>query len=68
MELVSYFSDKDVNIFDINDNFFNNICYPYSNEKSDLVLSDRRNDIFQNYSLCESGCDYKNIDTNSNEL
>ena len=52
-----------IDILNINDSFFNDICYPYSEEGSDIILKDRVNDFYQNYSICDSGCDYENIDT-----
>ena len=59
--LISHFLDKGVDIFNINDDFFNDICYPYSNNKTDVILEDRIADIYQNFSLCESGCEYNQI-------
>ena len=38
---ISYYSDIGVDIFNIKDNFFNDICYPYSNDSSDMILKDR---------------------------
>jgi hypothetical protein len=63
--LISYYSNLNVDIFNHNDSFFNDICYPFSEESSsrDLVLEDREVDIYQNYSLCEENCVYIKIDT-----
>ena len=58
---IEHFSDIGINVFDINEEFFNDICYPYSNNKTDVILSDRINDIYQNYSLCDNGCTFENI-------
>ena len=42
----------------------NNICYPYSDDsKNDIVLEDRIKDIYQNYSFCDEGCTYNEINT-----
>ena len=57
----NYFKNSDVNIFNINDSFFNDICHPYSNSKNDIILEDRIKDIYQNYSLCDQGCKFKEI-------
>ena len=59
---ISYFKYMGVDIFNIHDNFFNDICYPYSESNSDLILKDRIQDIYQNYSLCDSNCEYENMD------
>ena len=63
--LISYYSNLNVDIFNHNDSFFNDICYSFSeaNSSTDLVLEDREADIFQNYSLCEENCVYVKIDT-----
>ena len=60
LNLLSYSSYKDlgIDIFNINDSFFNDICHPFSDSKNDIVLKDRIKDIFQNYSLCDEGCTY----------
>ena len=60
--LADQFQKSGIDIFNINDSFFNDICYPYSNSNNDLILEDRIKDIYQNYSLCEAGCTYNKID------
>ena len=52
MHYISRFKDLGVDIFNINDSFFNDICHPYSDSKNDIILEDRIIDIYQNYSLC----------------
>ena len=59
---INYYNNIGIDIFNINDTFFNDICYPYSEGNSDMILKDRVNDIYQNYSLCDSNCEYENID------
>ena len=67
LEQVKYFNEKGIDIFDINDNFFNDICYPYSdtNSNSDMVLSDRISDIYQNLSICGKECEYNSFNTDN---
>jgi len=48
-EKITYFSNMDVDIFNSKDNFFNDICYPYSENNSDMILKDRISDIYRNY-------------------
>ena len=59
--MIEYFSDMDVDIFNIKDTFFNDICYPFSKDYSDIILKDRVLDIYQNYSLCDNECEYDKI-------
>ena len=67
--MISYFSNNEVDVFNIKDSFFNDICYPYSNSNSDIILKDRVLDIYQNFSLCDKDCEYEkiNIETMSVE-
>ena len=59
---ISEFNNSGINIFDIKDNFFNDICNSYSNTSNDIILHDRIKYIYQNYSLCNQECIFNNID------
>ena len=67
VEKIKYFRQKRIDILKIEDDFFNEICFPFSDGKSnsDMILNDRVSDIYQNCSLCEQGCEYEylNIET-----
>ena len=58
---VSQFSELGIDIFNNKDSFFNDICHTYSDNDSDIILKDRVLDIYQNYSLCDNGCEYDQI-------
>ena len=60
IEKIKYFQEKGIDILNIEDDFFNDICFPYSDENSnsDMILNDRKKELYQNYSLCEEGCEY----------
>ena len=60
--MISYYSDLGIDIFNSNDSFFHDICYPFAISKSDIILKDRVSDIYQNFSLCDNGCEYNEID------
>ena len=64
IEKINKFKNKGVDIFNIKDEFFNDLCKAYSESNNDMILKDRINYIYQNYSLCEEGCDYDKIDLN----
>ena len=59
---INAFESSGVNVFNISDVFFNDICYPYTEGGNDLILEDRIKYIYQNFSLCEEGCLYDSID------
>ena len=59
MSKISDFKDLGVDLFDIYDSFFNDICRPHSEGDNDVVLEDRIKNLYQNYSLCDEGCEYK---------
>ena len=62
---ISSFKDSGIDIFNINDSFFNDICQSYSDSKNDIILEDRIKDIYQNYSLCDNGCTYNEFNDSS---
>ena len=37
------------------------LCFSYSYSENDVVLEDRIKDFYQNYSLCDDGCTYNDI-------
>ena len=65
---ISDFKDKGIDIMDIKDEFFNDLCFSYSDSKNDIILEDRIKYLYQNYSLCESECTVNNIDFNNMTL
>ena len=57
------FAEKGIDVFNAEDSFFNDVCFPFATENgTDVILSDRRKDFFQNVTLCASGCNYKGVD------
>ena len=63
MEEILELKNEGIDLFNINDEFFNDICMPYSDNEtnSDMILSDRVNDLFKNYSVCGDGCEYQSF-------
>ena len=62
LEKIEQFKNKGIDIFNINDEFYNDLCQAYSESNNDMILEDRRDNIYLNYSLCEEGCNYENVD------
>ena len=62
IESANHFKDIGVDIFNINDDFFKDICHAYSESNNDITLKDRIKDLYKNYTLCNDGCKYEGID------
>ena len=65
LEQISNLKAQGIDVFDLDSDFFNDICFAFSDDNSDMILSDRVSDIYQNYSICGDGCEYEsfNIET-----
>ena len=56
-------AESGVDIFNASDEFFNNLCHEYDDKKGlDIIIDDRREDIYKNVSFCDNGCSYKGMD------
>ena len=62
LDSLNSFKDLDIDLLNIKDRFFTDICIPYSYLENDIVLLDRIIDFYQNYSLCDNNCMYNEID------
>ena len=62
ISIVDSFKDSGINIFNLSDEFFNDVCYSYTDNGNDLILEDRIKDIYQNFTLCEESCTFNDID------
>jgi hypothetical protein len=63
-----YEGDNSIDTFNINSSIYTDICVPVEIEGKDLVLEDRINYLFPNYSLCESICIYDYTDFNEERI
>ena len=59
---INGFKSLGYDILNIKDKFFTDLCQSYSDSGNDMILSDRIKFLYKNYSLCEEGCSYNNID------
>ena len=48
------FLNNDINVFNISESFFQDICIHYERDHNDFVLDDRIEFFYQNYSLCNN--------------
>ena len=72
ISLYNRLSQSGYNLFDANDDFYNDICTPYTTENgTDIILLDRKNKIYYNYgniTLCQSGCELKMYNSTNNKV
>ena len=58
-------SEQGIDVFNARDAFFNDICHPYNDPNGrDIILNDRRTDIYQNATFCQYGCSYLGMNYN----
>ena len=69
LSTVTALSSKGIDVFDSSSEFFNDICVPYATDDSlDMPLSLRRKELYQNVTLCDTGCEYEGLDTETNSV
>ena len=61
MEKILSLQNSGIDVFNINDSFFWDVCQPFSDSENDVILEDRIKYLYQNISLCEQGCTYNKI-------
>ena len=66
MSKVYYYAELGIDVFNIEHEFFNDICFSYSENGSDMILKDRISDIYENYSVCENNCKYEKVNLTQN--
>lgn len=59
-EIIGKYSDID--IFNINDKLYSDICFAIEVDGKDLILEDRINYFYPDMSLCENNCTYNHTD------
>ena len=66
-ELQKSLTKQGINIFDINDPYYKDICYDFENPKNrDMALKDRIKETYVNVTLCNDGCINTGIDIENN--
>ena len=66
-DLLIHLREQGYDLFNSNDDFYNNLCSPYNSyNNTDVLLNDRRNDFYiHNITLCEENCEYEDINIES---
>ena len=63
IETAMDYAELGIDIYNASFEFFNDLCYQYDNEdRADITMEDRRNEVYQNVSFCQNGCSYGGID------
>ena len=69
LEKVKATSKEGYDIFNPADDFFNDVCSKFKDEDgADVPIKVRRQEYYQEFALCESGCKYSNYDINTNSV
>ena len=62
-------SESGYDLYNLNDAFYQDICSSFTSENgTDILLSDRQADFYENVSLCENDCNYKGYDLNTKRV
>ena len=61
-DLAYKLSKDNIDLFDPFDSFFTNSCYPFSINKTDIIVRDRQKYLYHQIEICEEGCSLKEID------
>ena len=63
LDEASYFYEMGYDIFDVNSDFYSDVCSPVSINGNDIILKDRKKSFYpSNVSLCNDSCYYSSID------
>ena len=62
IQTIERFFKQGINIFDLETPIFNNLCIYVEEDGKDVVLDDRIELYFQNYSICNKSCIIENMD------
>ena len=66
---IKQLSEFGYDLYDINNEFYQDICSSFTSENgTDILLSDRKNDFYENISLCEKDCSYEGFDLEKNRI
>ena len=62
-EYIKFLTNQGIDVFNISDRFYNDICFYYeSPNNKDVPLKDRIASFFPNLTLCDQGCENKGLD------
>ena len=65
-EYIKFLTNQGIDVFNISDEFYNDLCFPYESPNGkDVPMKDRITAFYPNVTLCDKGCENKgvNLDT-----
>ena len=63
------FYEQGYDIYEKNNDFYNDICSPAYLHDNDITLEDRKKEIYpNNVTLCKANCEYKNVDIENKKI
>ena len=68
LETAKSLAEEGIDIYNINDDFFNNFCNGIDVNNQDLTLNNRIEDVYVNVSFCDDGCEYNGINLETNKV
>ena len=67
IDFAKFFALQGIDIFNVEDDYFSDICHPYdSPDGIDIAFNDRKKEIYKNATFCQNGCKYKGVNYDSN--
>ena len=62
-EFIIYLTNQGINVFNLSDKFYNDLCYHFDSPNGkDVPMKDRIQAFYPNITLCDKGCDNKGVD------
>ena len=65
----AFINNKEIFKYDPKSDYYNDLCFPYTNEKgADIIMLDRKKEfVNKNLSLCYEDCDFKGYDSENHK-
>lgn len=64
--MIKLFHKEKIDLFNVNDSFFNDECFAFSDEtERDIIIADRRTKYYQNLTIKKENCLYKETNTDT---
>jgi hypothetical protein len=60
-DLAKEMSKDNIDIYNISDPFFNDLCFPYAVNGKDITLEDRKKEFYQNVNICKDNCKFNKM-------